>query len=222
MGFADTEAPVDASERPNATRDYRNRRRRESHARIRSAARSLFRERGVDATTVDEIAAQAEVSQKTFFNHFATKDALLRELARSVLAHFERLLAEECKRTDRIEARLEGFFLAVAAEVETARVLTRDLLHQIIRGSGAEGVGSDELRRIREGFREVVAEGRLRGEVCREGELDFQADVLAGAFIGVVLQWLNEPGYPLRGRLRETARFVCAALASGPVRRREI
>lgn len=213
---------MDATARPTATRDRRNRRRRESHARIRSAARALFLERGVDATTIDEIAAEAEVSQKTFFNHFATKEVLLRELARSVVAHFERLLFEVCKETDAVEGRLEGFFLAVASEVETSRLLTRDMLHQIIRGARSEDMGSDELRRVRAGFRQVVAEGRLRREVCREGGIDFQADLVTGAFIGVILQWLNEPGYPLRERMRETAQFLGAALAVGPDGQREI
>ena len=214
---------MDVAPRQSEILDRRHRRRQESHARIRAAARSLFLERGVDATTIDEIAAQAEVSQKTFFNHFATKQVLLGELARSVVGHFERLLSRVCKETDGVEARLEDFFLAVASEVETSRVLTRDMLHQVIRGSSGEGLGSDELRRVRAGFRDVLAEARL-GEPDVDGEsgIEFQADLVTGAFIGVILQWLNEPSYPLRERMRETARFLGAALVAAPDRRREI
>ena len=214
---------MDVAPRQSAIPDRRHRRRQESHARIRSAARSLFLERGVDATTIDEIAAEAEVSQKTFFNHFATKQVLLRELARSVVGHFEQLLSQVCKETDAVEARLEGFFLAVASEVETSRVLTRDMLHQIIRGASGEGAGSDELRRVRAGFREVLAEGRLeKPTLGPEAQIEIQADLVTGAFIGVILQWLNEPSYPLRERMRETARFLGAALAASPDGHREI
>jgi len=217
------EPEVDATPRQTAIPDRRNRRRRESHARIRSAARSLFFERGVDATTIDEIAAEAEVSQKTFFNHFATKEVLLRELARSFVGHFEQLLSQVCKETDTVEARLEGFFLAVASEVETSRVLTRDMLHQIIRGASGEGLGSDELRRMRAGFRDVLAEGQLgESNIAGEERIEFQADLVTGAFIGVILQWLNEPSYPLRERMRETAQFMGMALAAAPDRHREI
>lgn len=43
--------------------------------RISASAVALVLEHGYDATTVDMICAAAEVSQRTFFNHFPTKDA---------------------------------------------------------------------------------------------------------------------------------------------------
>lgn len=43
--------------------------------RISTCAVALVLEHGYDATTVDMICAEAEVSQRTFFNHFPTKDA---------------------------------------------------------------------------------------------------------------------------------------------------
>lgn len=43
--------------------------------RIERCAVALVIEHGFDATTVDMICAEAGISQRTFFNHFATKDA---------------------------------------------------------------------------------------------------------------------------------------------------
>lgn len=43
--------------------------------RIERCAVALVNTHGFDATTVDMICAEAGVSQRTFFNHFATKDA---------------------------------------------------------------------------------------------------------------------------------------------------
>jgi AcrR family transcriptional regulator len=48
----------------------------ETRLRIRSAARLVVARRGFDAT-VDEIAAQAELSPRTVFRHYSSRDALI-------------------------------------------------------------------------------------------------------------------------------------------------
>jgi AcrR family transcriptional regulator len=46
-------------------------------ARILAAAFDLFKSVGYSQTTMDDIAARAEISRATIFNYFATKDSLL-------------------------------------------------------------------------------------------------------------------------------------------------
>ena len=59
----------------------RERRKREVHQRILAAAVELFDTRGVTDTRIDDICEQANLVQKTFFNHFPTKQHLFREIA---------------------------------------------------------------------------------------------------------------------------------------------
>jgi AcrR family transcriptional regulator len=54
----------------------RARKKRVARQAIAAAARRLFAERGFDAVTVAEVAAAADVSEKTVFNHFPTKEDL--------------------------------------------------------------------------------------------------------------------------------------------------
>jgi AcrR family transcriptional regulator len=54
----------------------RERKKRAARESIAGTARRLFAERGFDAVTVAEVAAAAQVSEKTVFNYFPTKEDL--------------------------------------------------------------------------------------------------------------------------------------------------
>src|SRR3712207_4182302 len=58
------------------TEGLRERKKRAAREAIAATAPRLFADRGFDAVTVAEVAAAANVSEKTVFNHFATKEDL--------------------------------------------------------------------------------------------------------------------------------------------------
>ena len=66
---------------PSAPREgLRQRKRRETLQRITDAGICLFIEKGYEATTLDEIAAAAGISRRTFFYYFKSKDEILLSL----------------------------------------------------------------------------------------------------------------------------------------------
>ncbi len=52
-------------------------RKAETRARLRAVALRLFRDRGYDDTTIEQIAAAAGVTSRTFFRHYSTKEEVL-------------------------------------------------------------------------------------------------------------------------------------------------
>src|SRR5262245_45240979 len=88
----------------------RERRVREMHDRILKAAMDLFEARGVEAVKVDDICASADIAQKTFFNHFPTKQHLVREIAEEFLNAFRELLATARAAGGTTAQQIERFF----------------------------------------------------------------------------------------------------------------
>ncbi|MBO6764408.1 TetR/AcrR family transcriptional regulator [Maricaulis sp.] len=73
----------------------RERKRRETLARITDVGLRLFLQRGYDATTLDEIAAEAGISRRTFFHYFKSKDEILLSLQSDMGLRIVRALEDE-------------------------------------------------------------------------------------------------------------------------------
>jgi AcrR family transcriptional regulator len=58
------------------------RRGRGARERILSASQQLFRERGINRTGMNELCAAAEVSKRTAYQHFTSKDEIVAEYLR--------------------------------------------------------------------------------------------------------------------------------------------
>lgn len=56
------------------TPGLRQRKREQTRERLTKVAMELFRTRGYEATTLDDIAAAANISRRSFFHYFASKD----------------------------------------------------------------------------------------------------------------------------------------------------
>src|SRR5690606_12363882 len=82
-----------------STPNLRDRTRRAVRSEIAATAMRLFAEQGVDATTVDQNAAAAGISRRSFFHYFGTKEDLVigdtADLGESIRAELESRPAEE-------------------------------------------------------------------------------------------------------------------------------
>src|SRR4051812_23367175 len=91
----------------------RERKKRQTREAIAAAARELFTARGFESVTVAEVAAAADVSEKTVFNYFPTKEDL-------VFWNSEDKLEA---RADAIRNRIPGLPLSRLFEAETMAFL---------------------------------------------------------------------------------------------------
>jgi AcrR family transcriptional regulator len=92
----------------------RARKRAKTRQALLKAARVLFRRRGFEETTIDEIAARAQVSRRTFFRYFPSKTDLVFPNAEERLRWFEGVLQEGADET--AVGMIQRGFSALAAE----------------------------------------------------------------------------------------------------------
>ncbi len=109
---------------------------------IVAAARRLFAQRGYDATTTREIAAEAGVSDALIYRHFPGKEALLRAVVDDGIARFSRLgpppTGEPVPAADMVLGLGRAF---VAACEEQLDLLTLLISQQHVLGDDTRFVG---------------------------------------------------------------------------------
>jgi AcrR family transcriptional regulator len=203
---------------PKAGLGRRERRKLEVRERILEAAMRRFLGQGFESTTVDQIAEDADVAQKTFFNYFPTKQAVFHQLAEERIDELCQLLEEERERAASTQEKLRHCFLRLSQLLEERRRLARDLIVEIMKSS-PPGTSGAELSRLHGLFGAILRDGQAAGDVRRDQGVDFLAEMVLGAFHAVMNNWLNIPDYPVKDRLAQTAGFLAEAV-SPPGRRR--
>ncbi|MET3985479.1 TetR family transcriptional regulator [Streptomyces sp. PvR034] len=183
---APTARPAPHTPPPPAPAGLRERKKRRTRDALLRASLTLFTTRGYEATTVDEITEAVEVSQRTFFRYFASKEEVAFAVQDLVESHFVAALAAR--------PAAEGPLVALRAAVLTAwdtieeavgEVVPVDLhmrAYQLIESTPA--LLAVHLRRSAE-----LEERTARLIAAREG-LDLDADprprVVVAAFSGVM------------------------------------
>ena len=171
---------------PKARRDHE---RHELRAKILDAARALFIADGYEAVTMRKVAERVAYTPTALYNHFADKDALLRELCdadfRALRESFGQTLrtADPVERIGRIGRAYAEFALANPFHYRllfmTALPTDDPSAPRVERGNPAE----DAYAFLRATVAEAVASSRLRPEYA---DVDLVAQVVWSALHGVL------------------------------------
>jgi AcrR family transcriptional regulator len=156
----------------------RERKKAKTLAAIQTAALRLFQEQGYDETTIEQIAAAAEVSPSTFFRYFPTKeDAVLLDLTDPLVIDAFRAQPPELSAIQAMRNAVRTVFDQLPEE-EFEVVRQREEL--IFANPELQARMLGEIAGMVKLVTEIVAErtGRRSDE--------FELRVLAGAMMGVV------------------------------------
>jgi AcrR family transcriptional regulator len=161
-------------------------RRRSTHEALRQAALKSFARKGFASVTVTELAREAGVTERTFFRHFPTKEAVLFQDYETQLEWLAEALAQR--------PASESLFDAVLASVAA---FPHDL--EVVRQAAtarAELISADRiashLRVVQSSFAQVLT-GFVRNRNAGVANIELRAEVagsaLAAALVVAVENW---------------------------------
>ncbi len=181
--------------------------------RIVSAAVALFAEQGYDSTSVQQIVARAQVTKGALYHYFVSKEELLYEIYRGLLAvqlaDLNDILARGLSRTEMVRAIIVNLIETTAARAEETAVFTREM-HGL--DTGRRATMRADRRRYHETFRALIADGQSDGEFSSATS----AETITLMVFGMINQlptWYRPTGPKTAGQLAaEVTAFVLAAL----------
>jgi AcrR family transcriptional regulator len=160
----------------------RERKKQRTRELIAETARRLFAERGFEKVTVAEIAAAADVAQKTVFNYFPTKE----DLFYWRLEDFQQEMLEAVRRREHGESALSAFkrfLMSRRGLLGSHDPAKRDQLVAITRTIAESPALLAREREILAGYTDALAELLTEESRSRPGAIGPR--VAAAAMIGV-------------------------------------
>jgi TetR/AcrR family transcriptional regulator, cholesterol catabolism regulator len=194
----------------------RERKKLEVLQRLRQAAAELFAEKGYDATTVEEIAARADVAKGTFFNYFPRKDALLTALAEDVFARIGEELGPPAAWPGTAREQIRRLFLKFAEAVECDPELSKVMLIENTRNFWLRTSEDPLEEAFRELTRGVLEAGVARGEFVLPVRVETAVKMLEATYFTTMVDWLREGarGSDFRGELTRRLDIVFRGLGA--------
>lgn len=196
-------SPPDSLPRPG----LRERKKARTRAAIQRAALRLFEQQGYAETTVDEIAAAAEVSQSTFFRYFPAKeDVVLHDSLDPLLLAAFRAQPAELGPLPALRAALAQMRAQLPAELWEREQARHALVIEVpeLRGRMLDGM-----------LAMVDMLGAVIAERSGRTPDDFALRVFAGALVGVAMTAMIDappPGHDYFGRFDRALELLEAGL----------
>ena len=187
---------------------------REVHRRIRDAALKLLAERGFAATSIDAIAAAANISRPTFFNYFPSKKDLLYALMDQMDADFITYVQDELNRPCPAAEKLRHLFIRSSEFIRETPELATLLITQSLMTAYDLSRSKAHFRNIRHAISKLVADGVRSGEIRRDYPVALMVQILLGSYLSAIFTWIAAADFDLTESLEQTASLLSQSWAA--------
>jgi TetR/AcrR family transcriptional regulator, cholesterol catabolism regulator len=192
--------------RPAGRRERKKQRVKE---RLYASALSLFAENGYDRTSIDEIAARADVARGTFFNYFQRKEDLITAWGDQRRERLRERLDGHPDADSGAIAQLERCMEILSSINEEERELTVAMLTAWVKA----GRPLSEEPYVGDMFAGIVAAGQEKGEFSAGIPAGQTGTILRDVYLGALYRWCRHPDAD--GSLNASLRTALGILLHG-------
>ncbi len=197
------------------SQSLREKKKVETKNKIFEVAGRLFKEKGFEKVTVDEITREAGIAKGTFFNYFPTKLSLLRYFGDLKEKLVYSLVKNEAMCSISIKDKIKNIMVIVAKSNEKDKELSKLLVFEYIKYAGSraneEGTSSGFIKI----FYELLSEGTKNGEVRDKVDLKKAAENLTAIYFQSLVRWLrSEQDYPFSEEISEKVDMIFDGIGS--------
>jgi AcrR family transcriptional regulator len=164
----------------------RERKKQETRLRLLEAALHLFHENGYDDTTVEQIAAAADVAKGTFFNYFEAKQATLPALVEWRLQRLEEALLPEQGAPASPVARIKTALRLLASDPLIDPLLARQVFAAIVHQQESTQHPDFALAQL---LAEQVRQAQAAGEIRADLDPVYLGCLVRAVFFQQMMMW---------------------------------
>jgi AcrR family transcriptional regulator len=190
-----------------------------TRGRLLAAAEDLFAAKGYHATTMDEIAARADVARATAFNYFPRKEEFLAAWVEQRRDALVALLGREEDEPVDTATRLGHAFGELGSLLEAQPQRNRALIRAWLQAGGHLLPGADATAPV---FAQTIRHGQVAGDIRPDVDATHAGYALLDLYVGALIRWANDesPRHGIHEPLQAAVDVAIRGLATHPPARR--
>lgn len=160
---------------------------------ITQVAIELFKQKGYENVTVEEIALKSGIAKGTFFNYFQKKEHLLLHIVNSYMQLMDQIVHRHQEGT--VKERLLHILRDILSIYFRHPNLLRLTLVETIKSTIETKDASTNITKFRETLGTIIAEAKQSGALRSSWDPNMSASVVVGVFLNTLINWsssLNE------------------------------
>jgi AcrR family transcriptional regulator len=200
-----------------STLNRRERKKQETKQKITKIAMYLFRKQGYDATTMEQISEEVDISKATLYNYFPVKESIISSAWQANVKDLKLHILEMIQLLPDTKSRIQKTFTKAATEL----FKSKQDIYKIYLSYWLSNLNNPALHdRLQSGFEDIfsmiIKLGQQAGDIRKDISVELLSKQLEINYLTACISWLSEPKlFPLEKTLTETVSLFVDGAGSG-------